>query len=473
MINKNKKIIIFITTIVLLIVVCLLGYTYGYLESNVIGNDSSSNDLIKSPSTNGLEVSGTEAINFSANPGDVTSFQFSVYNHSDSTISGYEIYASDVKNNFYENSEVVYSISCSSNNGVCDDISSETVFPISSKLLFSQTTPITTNTTHTYTIYIKYIKLNTNQAYNVGKSISFKISINTAVVNFAEYLIDNSQTYNLVQIKDVPYGNQNYYNNRYYNQSRNLVNFNGGQWDIIGVFEVDNGSGVIENRVKLVKQREDNFSWDNQGTADGRTNDYGNNIWSQSRGRQLLNPGYESEIANNSLFWNSDSGSCYAGNNSIKVDCDFTSNGLKDSYKEYIDNAVWYLGAVTQNYYTAYQVLQNEKLNGQTYNAAEHTWTGKVGFPYLSDIMFLSNSCYQNTTINNWTECSRWFNNWNYWTITTDISYNSVWRIGASGVLELSAASSKNHFLVSVYLKADVKYLYGDGTLASPFTISL
>ena len=56
----------------------------------------------------------------------------------------------------------------------------------------------------------------------------------------------------------------------------NYVKFNDELWRIIGVFDVDDGTGKIEKRMKIIRNKSiGNYSWDNKNTSTGAEGDYG------------------------------------------------------------------------------------------------------------------------------------------------------------------------------------------------------
>ena len=60
---------------------------------------------------------------------------------------------------------------------------------------------------------------------------------------------------------------------------------------------------------------------------------------------KLLNPGYESETAGGSLYYNAKSGNCYSDSNNTTTTCNFTSIGIKnDTTRELISDTAYYLG---------------------------------------------------------------------------------------------------------------------------------
>ena len=129
----------------------------------------------------------------------------------------------------------------------------------------------------------------------------------------------------------------------------NYVKFNDELCRIIGVFSVDDGTGKVEERLKIIRDESiGNYSWDNKSSGTGSsTSSYGSNEWTDARLNYLLNPGHESESAGGSLYWNSGSGNCYSGSNNATTTCDFTSTGLKEEARNMIGDSLWYLGGTT------------------------------------------------------------------------------------------------------------------------------
>ena len=187
----------------------------------------------------------------------------------------------------------------------------------------------------------------------------------------------------------------------------NYIEFNNEIWRIIGVFKVDDGTGKYENRLKLV--REDSiglYSWDTSSSS--VNSGYGISQWGESGTYEgadlmrLLNPEYESENINNSLYWNRESGTCYYGNNNQTTSCDFSDSGLTEETKNMIRDAKWYLGAVDQRGITTLDAFVQER--GKKIGIADigisitktTSWIGKVGLMYPSDYGYASRECYEN-----------------------------------------------------------------------------
>ena len=125
----------------------------------------------------------------------------------------------------------------------------------------------------------------------------------------------------------------------------NYVKFNDELWRIIGVFEVDDGTGKIEKRMKIIRNESIGYyAWDNKDTASGAETNYGKNNWPDARLNYLLNEGHEYNSAGGSLYWNREKGICYFSSNNGMIDCDFTSTGLTEEARKMMGDAKWYLG---------------------------------------------------------------------------------------------------------------------------------
>ena len=152
-------------------------------------------------------------------------------------------------------------------------------------------------------------------------------------------------------------------------------------WRIIGVFD---------GKIKLIRGSQiGKYSWDNKDTTTGAEKDYGENDWSDARLMKLLNPGYESETAGGSLYYNSGSGTCYLGKNNATVSCDFTglnsTFGLKnDATRDLISDTTYYLGGWKNNKVYPDEIYEYERGN-TVYTGRPTTWQGKIALAYPSD----------------------------------------------------------------------------------------
>ncbi len=269
----------------------------------------------------------------------------------------------------------------------------------------------------------------------------------------------------------------------------NYVKFNDELWRIIGVFDVDDGTGKIEKRLKIVRNESiGNYSWDNKDTTTGAENSYGKNNWPDARLNYLLNAGHESETYGGSLYWNRKSGTCYYGQNNATTSCDFTSTGLTDAAKEMIGDAKWYLGG-TANYTSSSNGLASHfykyERGTTVYSGRSTNWTGKVGLIYPSDYGYATsgNSSTTRATclakeLYNWDGASACYqNDWLFkssymWSLSPDSSYsNDVFYVSSSGYVSSYTATYTSGVWPVVYLKSTIKVTTGTGSSDSPFIL--
>ena len=271
---------------------------------------------------------------------------------------------------------------------------------------------------------------------------------------------------------------------------KNYVNFNNETWRIIGVFRADDGTGNIENRVKIIREESiGNYSWDS--SQSGVNNGYGINQWGSSGDYEgadlmrLLNPGYESESINNSLYWNRGSGNCYNDNNNATISCDFTNTGLTEESKKMIYEASWYTAAANEDI-TASESYAEERGNitgladaGVTIKKTVN-WIGKVGLMYPSDYGYTSSGCRNGEqTLNNYNDIYCTSTNWlykNYYEfllgprLTGKSTVRLITNLGWSSSTDASGAYS---IRPTLYLSSLVKIVSGTGTISDPYILSL
>ena len=274
------------------------------------------------------------------------------------------------------------------------------------------------------------------------------------------------------------------------NNPSNYVTFNNETWRIIGVFSVDDGTGNVEERLKLIRDESIGYySWDNKTTTSGAETDYGKNNWPDARLNYLLNPFHEDEEISNSLYWNRKSGKCYTQGDNYVGSCDFTNTGLTPEAREMIGDSLWYLGAIRTNNsasVTPIDAYTDERGNQAYDNTRQTLWIGKVGLVYASDYGYATSggstesreSClYKDLFYWKNDECSQ--NNWlykadgNWWTITPySHTSNDVIGIYSNGTaLNYLVYSGGCAVYPTVYLKSSVKIISGKGTSDNPYIL--
>ncbi len=272
---------------------------------------------------------------------------------------------------------------------------------------------------------------------------------------------------------------------------KNYVNFNNETWRIIGVSPVDDGTGNYENRLKIIREESiGDYSWDTSEIT--INNGWGVNQWGESGTyngadlMRLLNPGYESESINNSLYWNRESGTCYNGGGNVATSCDFSLTGLTSEAKSMIEDAKWYTAA------SEYDVLTQESYNQERKGTTTQftdigitvtrtpSWIGKVGLMYPSDYGYASSGCREKEQIlynyNNETCTStNWLYNNNFkWILTpTTRTDSSVRVVYSEGNVYSFGASHAYGIHPATYLSTSVKITSGTGTKDNMYQLSL
>ncbi|MBD9098713.1 hypothetical protein EGP98_03805, partial [bacterium] len=269
----------------------------------------------------------------------------------------------------------------------------------------------------------------------------------------------------------------------------NYVKFNDELWRIIGVFDVDDGTGKMEKRMKIIRNESiGNYSWDNSTTENP---DAGTNNWLVARLNYLLNSGHESETYGGSLYWNRKSGTCYAGYRNVTISCDFTTTGLTDTAKSMIGNTKWYLGGI-ETYNTSANGLVSHFYSyerGTTvYSGRSTNWTGKVGLMYPSDYGYATSggsilnraSCLSNALWSEvmYSDCKG--NDWLYnssqeqWTIIPHANASgSVAYTTTAGYFSDMPAYNAIVIRPVVHLKSTINITGGTGSSTDPFILSV
>ena len=269
----------------------------------------------------------------------------------------------------------------------------------------------------------------------------------------------------------------------------NYVKFNDELWRIIGVFDVDDGNGKIEKRLKIIKSESiGNYVWDNKNTSTGAENDYAKNNWPDARLNYLLNAGHESETYGGSLYWNRKSGTCYYGQNNATKSCDFTSTGLTDAAKEMIGDAKWYLGGSDTIEDVTSLMFYTRERGTTIYSRNSTNWTGKVGLMYPSDYGYATSggsstnraTCMAKELYNwdsgSYSDCKN--NDWLLpssgakWSLSPYSSNsNGVFAVGYRGNIGCSDPYNTFGVWPVVHLKSTIKITGGTGSSTDPFVL--
>ena len=296
------------------------------------------------------------------------------------------------------------------------------------------------------------------------KDVIYKFKVNVyTVVNNEETIItgadtlikltdnkDNSGLYTITHPKDSTLqigATEDITEYRYRGASpKNYVSFNGETWRIIGVFPTDDGTGKIENRIKLIKDQSiGNKYWDTSG-------EYGSNNWARPA---TLN----TEL--NTTYLNS----------------------LTREAQNMIGDAKYYLGGYKDTTITSEVMYQYErKTSGSTYyyGTNPNNLVGKLGLMYASDYGYAaSDECTQ--TLNNYNNTTCTNNNWlfksnNEWILPQNASDSGgVFYFYSGGGVLCNYRAGGWQFAVrpGLYLKSSVQIIGGSGTSTDPYVIGI
>jgi len=342
------------------------------------------------------------------------------------------------------------------------------------------------NATYTLTLTIETVQYNKYaSAWGTGNSVAIAEERPEPPVpgSGSEYLVNNATNPANTEYNATTKGNMftfthgegaNAVNETRYigDEPKNYVKFNCDDdgtncetWRILGVFSVDDGTGNVEQRIKLV--RGSDFA------TNKAFNSSFNNDWTVSPLNTLLNGDYYNRTG------------------------DAATYGLKASARGMIGNAVYYLGAVSWD--STYSNLgSTSKIYGEergttvcgacNSDTTKLTWTGIVGLMYPSDeYMVYGNgvnaSCYDNPYGCNGTNAQTgWVyksnivegqsSPYNTWLLSSNAgSSHFVLLAFSDGFLGSDYSYFSHGVRPVVYLKSNIKIADGTGEVGNPYTL--
>ena len=238
---------------------------------------------------------------------------------------------------------------------------------------------------------------------------------------------------------------------------KNYVTFNNEVWRIIGVFPTDDGTGNIENRIRII-----------------RNESIGNKYWDTSNSNNWARPATLNTELNTTYL-----------------------NSLTSEAQNMIGNTKYYLGGknVTYNngyadtplqFYSYERKIQNTTSN-EFYNGTNpNSWVGKLGLMYVSDYGYASSNCENkriydyNSSANDIRACND--TNWLYnikdneWILPQNAdTSNRAFYVNSNGHVNYNFVVYNGQFAVRpvLYLKSTVKITGGSGTSTDPYTLGL
>ena len=308
---------------------------------------------------------------------------------------------------------------------------------------------------------------------------------------------DNSGLYTITHPKDttLQIGNdKDIIEYRYRGASpKNYVTFNNEVWRIIGVFPTDDGTGKIENRVKLIRDQSiGNKSWDNGTTAYNYTK---NDNLMLLQDKNKLKVEYLEKTNKYDVMLTApefcDGVNNWARPASLNTELNTTYlNSLDSTSKSMIGQTKYYLGGYESSSILTQDMYSYErKISGTAYynDTNPNNWVGKLGLMYVSDYGYASSNCNNSTNLESCNN-QNWLNNiislnTNYsgaWTITASIT-SDRWRNIISfyilnqgiGYMQVCGSDSGKQIFPTLYLKSNVLIVGGDGTSSNPYKLSI
>ena len=312
---------------------------------------------------------------------------------------------------------------------------------------------------------------------------------------------DNSGLYTITHAKDTTLQigtNEDITEYRYRGASpKNYVTFNGETWRILGVFPTDDGTGKIENRIKLIKDQSiGEYKWDDGTIAYNYTKN--DNLMLLQVKNKLKVKYLEKKNKNNFIDLAITEPTKSALNNwarpaSLNTYLNKTYlNALSTTSQNMIGDTKYYLGGGGNNsnfnssvdFYSYERKIKNTKSNEFYYDKNPNSWVGKLGLMYVSDYGYASDNC-ETKALNDYNNSNdlRICNNTNWLfnlkkleaTVTQySNTSTSIHYIADNGIVVSTYQASLAQTVVrpTLYLKSEVRIIDGEGTSTNPYIIS-
>ena len=475
--KKGIKISIILTLIG--VVSLVTGITFAIYENTINAGKS---QVIKTgvvnftltESTNGLVLDNLQELTDYEGMAQETFYEFTIKN-TGNTITDYEISLVDKPNSSYTGTilnEKYIKVGLLKNNSEEIIVNLKEV----NRLIDKVTLDVDKSVNYKLRLWLD-LKDITDEAKEalVGQKIFLALKINgiqnvNKVPTGADTLIkltnnkDNSGLYTITHAKDstLQIGNdKDITEYRYRGASpKNYVTFNNEVWRMIGVFPTDDGTGNIENRIKIIREQSiGEYEWDDtclfNWTRPATLNTY-------------LNVTY--------------------------------LNGLISEAQSMVGDSKYYLGSygktINSQGFTSTPVEMysyERKITGSDYyyGTNPNSWVGKVALMYASDYGYASENCEEkwlcdNNGSNDITTCNT--TNWMYfkkysyfgeWIFSQNvegvrISYDHCITNKYGDPVKTCVIEQASALVRPVlYLKSNIKITGGNGTSSSPYTLGL
>lgn len=172
--DKKNKLVVSITGIVLVLLI-LVGLTYGYYLTRISGNTSDKSISIDMANLELTYSDGNGLIEAkSIIPGEtIATKTFTVKNTGNAKVSNYVVYLDSVVNNFKDKNDLKLTLTCTSDIGNCNG--TNITYPSTNTMLV--TNDIEEKETQSYELKVEFIETNDDQSDNMNKEMSGNILI--------------------------------------------------------------------------------------------------------------------------------------------------------------------------------------------------------------------------------------------------------------------------------------------------------
>ena len=481
MIEKLKQNKILLITFIIAMVLIVTGVTFALYnilftgkkeQTIVVGNIN----FTYNEKTNGLSLNNDDILDNTSGINQEKYFDFDIsLNSSNNTSITYQIAIEEDKTNTLSNDKIKLYLTDQNNNKILDpvNISNLKLDDKGYRKLYINT--INQNETQKYRLRAwvdvdkAYEITNNGGTHSIklnSSSYKFKVNVYDTEKPATDTLIaltdnkENSGLYTIIHSADntLQIGTTESITEYRYRGAnpKNYVTFNNEVWRIIGVFKADDGTGKIENRIKLIKD--------------------------QSIGKK---------------FWDTGDSNNWARPATLNTELNTTYlNSLDSTSKSMIGQVKYYLGGknVTNNngyvdtplqFYSYERKIQNTTSN-EFYNGTNpNSWVGKLGLMYLSDYGYASSNCENkklydaNSSSNDIRACNT--TNWLYNIKVDELllpqrasdSSRAFYVRSVGFVYDVYASDDQLAVRPVLYLTSSVKIAGGNGTIGSPYTLGL
>ncbi len=156
-------------------------------------------------------------------------------------------------------------------------------------------------------------------------------------------------------------------------------------------------------------------------------------------------------------------------------------NFLKQKSKDMIASSIWKSGVVDIDYIdTLFNIHKSEEviLNVIKNENTEHIINKKVGLINISDYLYASDKYNELSSLKDISKEEYINSNWMYngsaiWTLSKSPIGENIIVVNNDGALENKIVSSLLPIRPVIYLKENIKVIYGDGTISSPYVLGV